>query len=83
MTKFFKVLGCDKLQSVPWALVEPYREQAYKNHQQSLEELHKRGGLGIDELYAILHNYNYSFVMNTKLDEKEFLEYIFERIKML
>ncbi len=42
--------------SVPWALVEPHREQALRNHYQTLERLAERGGLSADELHAVVHD---------------------------
>lgn len=42
--------------SVPWGLVEPYGKRAILNHSQSLETLASRGGLGIVELYYLLHD---------------------------
>jgi hypothetical protein len=39
---------------VPWSLFEPHREQAQKNHGQALERLAERGGLGPDEMLAII-----------------------------
>ena len=41
--------------SVPWALLAPHERQAMRNHSQSLERLADRGGLGPDEMLAILH----------------------------
>lgn len=40
--------------SVPWEFVEPHREQAYKNHHQTLEELARRGGLDPVEMLAVV-----------------------------
>ena len=48
----FPVIGTDGC-SVPWALVEPYREQATRNHGQTLERLAERGGLDWMELFAL------------------------------
>ena len=41
--------------SVPWAFVETFREQAYRNHEQTLERLAERGGLAPGEMYAAAH----------------------------
>ena len=41
-------------QSIPWEAIEPHREQAQKNHYQSLEQLAGRGGLTCRELYYVL-----------------------------
>jgi hypothetical protein len=42
--------------SVPWALVERHREQAKRNHDQTLERLADRGGLAPSELVAVLED---------------------------
>ena len=42
--------------TVPWAVVAPHREQATKNHTQTLERLAERGGLCPQELIAVLTN---------------------------
>lgn len=41
--------------SVPWSFVEKFREQAEANHAQTLEVLHRRGGLGPDEMWIAAH----------------------------
>lgn len=41
---------------VPWVMIESHREQAFRNHGQSLEKLHRRGGLCPEELFAILQD---------------------------
>lgn len=38
--------------SLPWSLVEQWREQAERNHGQTLERLHERGGLAPEELWV-------------------------------
>lgn len=45
--------------SIPWRLIEPHREQVYKNHNQTLEELAQRGGLSWCELVAVLTDSRY------------------------
>lgn len=42
-------------ESLPWALVEQWREQAERNHGQTLEVLHSRGGLAPEELWIAAH----------------------------
>jgi lambda repressor-like predicted transcriptional regulator len=42
--------------NVPWEIVEPHREQAMRNHYQTLERLAERGGLSVDELAAVLED---------------------------
>jgi uncharacterized coiled-coil protein SlyX len=40
--------------SIPWEMISPYEGQALTNHQQSLEELARRGGLDPAEALAVL-----------------------------
>lgn len=42
-------------ESLPWALVEPWRAQAWQNHGQTLERLNARGGLAPQELWCVAH----------------------------
>lgn len=67
MEKRFRVLDSHRHrglipQSIPWELIEPHREQAMKNHHQSLEELDRRGGLSVDELFAVLQDRRWEVV---------------------
>jgi len=41
-------------ESVPWLVVERHRQQAKRNHYQTLERLAERGGLCPSELLAVL-----------------------------
>lgn len=43
-------------ESVPWELIAPHEHQAMRNHSQTLERLAQRGGLGVAELWAVLHD---------------------------
>ncbi len=52
--------GCPR--SLPWSVVAPYEERAQLNHDQSLERLAERGGLGPSELVSLF--------LNEKLDFK-------------
>ena len=38
----------------PWALLAPHEAQAQRNHYQTLKRLAERGGLGPDEMLAVL-----------------------------
>ena len=42
-----------------WDMIEPHREQAHRNHGQTLERLAERGGLGPEELVAVLEDRAY------------------------
>lgn len=43
--------------SIPWSLVEQWREQAERNHGQTLERLNERGGLAPEELWLAAHGH--------------------------
>jgi hypothetical protein len=47
---------------VPWELLVPFEGRAIANHEQSLERLAARGGLGVVEMIAVLENKNYLHV---------------------
>jgi hypothetical protein len=53
--KVGQLYGCPKGEGAefPIAFFEPHREQAHRNHGQSLERLAERGGLGWGEAIAI------------------------------
>lgn len=42
--------------AVPWAVVEPWRKRADRNHGQSLETLAARGGMCSQELWCAAHD---------------------------
>lgn len=42
-------------ESLPWSVVEQWRAQAERNHYQTLERLHERGGLSPRELWIAAH----------------------------
>lgn len=52
LKEVYKKLDCPK--TVPWAFIEPHEKQALDNHDQTLEQLHNRGGLDVVELRAVL-----------------------------
>jgi lambda repressor-like predicted transcriptional regulator len=63
MTRMFPVLSSsrsdcipDAPRSIPWDIVAPHEAQARENHYQSLERLAQRGGLGWDEMAAVLED---------------------------
>jgi hypothetical protein len=61
MSNFFPILrsrkDSDSLpRHVPWAFVEPGRERAKQNHDQTLEQLARRGGLCAGELRCALED---------------------------
>jgi len=65
--KVFPVLNSGG-ESVPWDAVEPHREQAKKNHFQTLEHLAGRGGLSWKELYFVLTNSPFQHLKYEQVD---------------
>ena len=41
---------------IPWALIEPHRQRAFDNHDQTLERLSERGGLTPREALCAIEN---------------------------
>lgn len=58
----FRILDWHKVkslgipQTIPWSLVEPFRERSLKWHNQTLERINERGGFSIQELYVHFHD---------------------------
>ena len=44
------------LRTVPWTLLAPHEEWAWRNHDQSLERLAERGGLGVCEMLSVIEH---------------------------
>lgn len=42
--------------TLPWTIVEPWRNRAQLNHNQTLEQLDERGGLSPYELWCAAHD---------------------------
>ena len=62
MRDFFPILQVPGFK-LPWALIEPHRQQAMKNHGQTLERLAERGGLSFDEAAAVLEDRKWSRIV--------------------
>lgn len=56
--KEFPIMGdyCSRVGTIPWEILQPHEEQAYKNHSQSLKRLAERGGLSFSEAVAIIED---------------------------
>ena len=65
-------------ESVPWDAVEAHREQAEKNHFQTLEQLAGRGGLSWKELYFTLTN---SPVQRLKYEQVDYRRLVLDLLK--
>jgi len=71
--------------SVPWSFVEPACKQAHRNHDQSLEELARRGGLAPSELWAVVHGFGWFEAKRsgTLPDERECGEWLIAEMKRI
>lgn len=65
---------------IPWKMIEPHREQAMKNHDQTLERLNERGGLSPMELYAVIHDRDCFEVMK-EMTESFCIEWLNKKLK--
>lgn len=87
MKRFPVLLDCherkqydDCPDSIPWELIEPYRVRACKNqHQQTLENLARQGGLSPDELVAVIEERRWKSM--TMRDAVNRLKQIVERYR--
>ena len=50
------LLGNLGLLPIPWSMIGPHEEQAMKNHDQTLLQLARRGGLSVSEAVAVLED---------------------------
>lgn len=41
---------------VPWAFIEEHEAQCKRNHDQTVQRLAERGGLGVDEMCAVVED---------------------------
>ena len=50
----FLVKDHDKVKSIPWGVIEPFRQRALANHGMTLERLYALGGLSVSDLAKVL-----------------------------
>jgi hypothetical protein len=62
--------------TVPWSLVEPWREQAEENHGQTLERLNERGGLAPQEMWLAAHGFGLRSTDLKRITEREAGEWL-------
>jgi hypothetical protein len=53
--RWFPILQEVGIGAIPWEMIEPCEAQAKRNHDQSLERLAERGGLGASEAVCVLN----------------------------
>ena len=56
----YRAADCPRF--VPWGMISPHEKRASTNHGQSLERLAARGGLGVQELVAVIEDLPWSQV---------------------
>jgi hypothetical protein len=61
--------------SVPWAFAETFRDQAQRNHGQTLERLAERGGLAPEEMWLAAHGKG---LFKVKIDEQAAIDWLYE-----
>jgi len=61
--------------SVPWAFAETFRDQAFANHDQTLERLAERGGLSPEEMYLAAHGRK---LFPYNVDEQAAIDWLYE-----
>lgn len=66
--------------SVPWSFVEVFREQAERNHGQTLERLAERGGLAPDEMWHAAHGHR---LLQVKVDVHEAGQWLIEEMRRI
>jgi hypothetical protein len=71
-------------QSIPWDLIAPHERQAELNHDQTLMELARRGGLSVTEALAVIEDRSWHRVDVAEAVEKlEHLEHRYNAVRML
>jgi hypothetical protein len=68
-----KVMKGKMLKSVPMEFLEPHRQQAERNHYQTLERLNERGGLTAREMLAVIYDVEFRRI-NPGIDHEEHLQ---------
>lgn len=57
---------------IPWEILEPHENQAHENHDQSLEQLARRGGLSWREVYAVLMDKRFDYENKNRFPESHY-----------
>lgn len=62
----FHIMNAPTLTSIPWSLIEPHQDRAWKNHQQSLDRLDERGGLSACEALCVIEDADLRRLLTSK-----------------
>lgn len=65
----FKVLGTKPPETIPWAFAETFRQQAHRNHSQTLERLNERGGLSWEEIRTAMSGRDWHQIQHLTNDQ--------------
>jgi hypothetical protein len=64
------------IKSIPMALLQPYEEQALRNHKQSLQSLAERGGMDSCEILGIVRGLRWSQLKPHPDDEANLIAWV-------
>lgn len=81
MTRWFPIIGGP---AIPWSMIAPHERQARENHDQSLERLAQRGGLGPYEACLVLEDRKLGFVgsPHKELTDEEWLTRLRKHVRV-
>ena len=84
--KMFPIMSGDGLGGgfkIPWKVIEPFDKQCVRNHDQTLEQIAKRGGLGVLEAIAVLTARKVKEVQPEEVSVEKLLELVSKRLSLL
>ena len=64
------------IKSIPMRLLQPYEEQALRNHSQSLQRLAERGGMDSSEFLGMVSGLRWSLLKVRPDDEAELIKWV-------
>jgi hypothetical protein len=70
------VMRGKKIKSIPMHLLAPYKEQAQRNHSQSLQRLAERGGMDSTEILGMVRGIGWSQLVVRPDDEVELIKWV-------
>lgn len=70
------VMRGKNIKSIPMRLLQPYEEQALRNHSQSLQRLAERGGMNACEILGIIRGLRWSQLKHHSDDEANLIKWV-------
>lgn len=70
------VMRGKNIKSIPMVLLQPYEEQALRNHSQSLQRLAERGGMDSCEILGIVRGLRWSQLKPHPDDEANLIAWV-------